>query len=128
MGRRQDLYDPRLHKAKIKSGFKLEVNADTAATGSSIATSRAITPGITRVTASNGTRGVVLTEPVANGDGDAYLVKNTVTTTGGTLKIYPPSASHSIDGATAGGALTVGLGVAVLLVNTGKNQWTSVTF
>lgn len=126
MGRRQDLYDARLHNAKIKSGFKLEVNASVAATGSSLATARAVKPGITKVTAANGSRGVVLTEPVANGDGDAYLVRNMVATGSNTLAIYPPSASHSIDGTTAGAAVTVAISTAVLLVNTGKNQWTSV--
>lgn len=128
MGMRNDLYDPRLYDPKLIGNLKLTVNASVAATGNSLATARAVKPGFTKVTASDGTRGVVLTAPTLNGDGEAYFIKNTVSTTGATLAVYPPSTAYSIDGATAGAAVTVGLGAVTLLVNTGPNAFTSISF
>jgi hypothetical protein len=128
MGMRNDLSDPRLYDPKLVGKLKLTVNPSVAATGTNLATARAVAPGITKVTASNGTRAVKLTTPVLDGDGEAYFVKNTVATTGATLPVFPPAADHSIDGATAGAAASVGLGAVTLFINSGPKSWTTVAF
>ncbi len=90
--------------------------ASLAAAGNSQGTAAAVTNRVTTVTASDGTKGVILP---ANVIGRRYSVYNSVATSG--LPVYPPS-SGTINGGTANAAVTIeGKTLAEFVVLTSTN-------
>ena len=123
MGARQDLNDPRLKNPMISGGFKIAVGPTVSATGSTQGTARELRSGLTLVDDANGTRGVKL--PAGTEDGEVFIVKNLVATTGNTLAIYPPTGGV-INALSANAAFTLGLASGIMIVRTGNGLWQTI--
>jgi hypothetical protein len=85
--------------------------ATVAAAGSTLATATAMTPGFVLVTAADATKGVVLSSSTVAGD--IYIIKNNAAAI---LKVYPVSASATINAGAVGVALSVAANTSLILV------------
>jgi hypothetical protein len=96
--------------------------AALAAAGTDATNGGAIATQIVAVTASDGTKGVVL--PAAATTAGPILVINTVLTTGASLKVYPVNGGNDqINGEAEDAAFTMGPGEAAWFVPTSATQW-----
>lgn len=96
--------------------------AALAAAGTDATNGGAIATQIVAVTASDGTKGVVL--PAAATTTGPILVINTVLTSGANLKVYPVNGGNDqINGEAEDAAFTMGPGEAAWFVPTSATQW-----
>ena len=96
--------------------------AALAAAGTTAADAGAIATQVVAVTASDGTKGVVL--PAAATTTGPIFVINTVLTSGANLKVYPVSGGNdNINGEAEDAAFTMGPGAAAWFVPTSATQW-----
>lgn len=112
--------------AKQTPAQLLKVGAYTtvAAAGSSSTDAAAITtaaPAVT-VTASNGTKGVILPSVAADEAGGVIAIRNTVSGSSNTLLVYP-YGSGTING---GSSLTLSAATSTLLLAIGADTWVSI--
>ncbi len=96
--------------------------AALAAAGTDATNGGAIATQVVAVTASDGTKGVVL-PAAATTTGPIYII-NTVLTSGADLKVYPVSGGNDqINGEAEDAAFTMGPGAAAWFVPTSATQW-----
>lgn len=93
-----------------------------AATGTDAATGAVLTKQVTAVTASDGTKAVVL--PAAAVATGPFFVMNTVLTSGANLKVFPVDGGNdNINGEAEDAAFTMGPGAAAWFIPTSTTQW-----
>lgn len=98
--------------------YRIPVNTDVAATGSTVADAAQIYPGLTIVTGADGTKGVVL--PPTPTAGTTCIVKGT---TAAVLKIWPDAAA-TINAISSNGALSLASGaIPVTLIAKTSTLW-----
>lgn len=96
--------------------------AALAAAGTDATNGGAVATQIVAVTASDGTKGVVL--PAAATTLGPILIINTVLTTGASLKVYPVNGGNDqINGEAEDAAFTMGPGEAAWFIPTSATQW-----
>lgn len=96
--------------------------AALAAAGTDATNGGAIATQVVAVTASDGTKGVVL-PAAATTTGPIYII-NTVLTSGADLKVYPVNGGNDqINGEAEDAAFTMGPGTAAWFVPTSATQW-----
>lgn len=96
--------------------------AALAAAGTDATNGGAIATQVVAVTASDGTKGVVL-PAAATTTGPIYII-NTVLTSGADLKVYPVNGGNdNINGEAEDAAFTMGPGTAAWFVPTSATQW-----
>lgn len=101
----------------LGAGFRIPVNDDVAAAGSSQADAAQLAEGLTRVTDANGTKGVIL--PVAEAGMMVFIKGDTA----GVLKVYPASGGQ-INAVGADTAMSLASGkVPVILIAASATQW-----
>lgn len=105
--------------ATVSGNFAIK-RATVAAAGSAQGNAASITAGFTSVTASDGTKGVVMPAGTA---GALVLVANTVA--GQNLNVYPASGA-AIDAGSANAAVTVAGSKTQLFVCDSSTQWWSI--
>lgn len=98
----------------------ITVNADVAATGSTVSDAAQLSPGFTVVTGANGTLGVKL--PAAPVAGTVVWIKGT---TAGVLKVWPDAAA-TINAIGSNGALSLTTGaMPSMFIAKSPTQWYS---
>lgn len=96
--------------------------AALAAAGTDATNGGAVATQVVAVTASDGTKGVVL--PAAATTTGPILILNTVLTSGANLKVYPVNGGNdNINGEAEDAAFTMGPGAAAWFVPTSATQW-----
>jgi hypothetical protein len=101
----------------VGSGLVLsDIGTVAAAGGPTIADAAAITTHVTIVTAADGTKGVKL--PTGATTGEVYVVSNSAAAA---LKIY--AADETLNGVTAGTALTIAANKGAICVKSGAATW-----
>jgi hypothetical protein len=100
----------------VGSGLVLSDVGTVAADGNSISNAVAITAHVTIVTAADGTKGVKL--PTGATTGEVYVVSNSAAAA---LKIY--AADETLNGVTAGTALTIAANKGAICVKSGAATW-----
>jgi hypothetical protein len=103
----------------VGSGLVLSDVGTVAADGGNVGNAAAITAHVTIVTGADGTKGVKL--PAGATTGEVYVVSNSA---GNALKIY--AAGETLNGVTAGTALSIAANKGALCVKSGDTTWVVV--
>ena len=99
--------------------FRFTVNADVAATGSLQTDAAAVSYGVTKVTAADATKGVILPAAVA---GRVVIIKNAANAV---LKVYP-ATDDAINALSANAALSCAAYTAPMFVALDSTTWVSL--
>lgn len=98
--------------------FRIRVNADVAAAGSTVADAAQLLEGFTVVTGANGTLGVKL--PATPTAGTIVIIKGT---TAGVLKVWPDAAA-TINAIGSNGAISLASGaIPAIFIAKSATQW-----